>query len=166
DLIIIVLKSTLDFRRFIEMSYIPNVLIIVIASVLLVAILVSIGYLLYYRFSAQKSLDEHRIKKTNLPTPLNFIFICLIVASFIGNIISIISFATMKDQDQEKFYSQSSIGELSSEFQYIKDEVITNLRPEYEVISHQSNEFIMYYAKINEIIKDSNTFLPNYIVYI
>ncbi len=166
DRIIIVSKNILDYRRLKDMNYIPNILVIIIASVLLVAILVSLGYLLYYRLSAQKSLDKERTRRTNLPSPLNFIFTCLIVASFIGNVISIIGFITLKDQEQEQFYSQSSIGEIGSEFQYIKDQVITNLRPEYEVLSHQSNEFIMYYARINEIIKDSNTFLPNYIVYI
>lgn len=139
--------------------------IIVLIKILIsaIALLSSLAYTFYYKRKAQKTLDVNA-KRSNLPPPLVFIFTTLLVASLIGNIFSVIGFSTSKYE--ENHYNNLSIGELSSEYQYIKDEVIKGLKAEYKVTSKKSEDFIIYYAKINDVIKDSTPFLPNFVIYI
>lgn len=136
---------------------------ILIIALIVVALLIGFGYLFFYKKSAQKRLTGEKIK-TNLPTPLNFILITLLIASFIGNIL----FMMNRPNSNRNFnqYNYSIMGKLRSEYQYIEDEVIKGLRPEYIVISKEQNDFIIYYAKIIDVLKDQSHFLPNYIIYI
>lgn len=141
-----------------------GIIILIIFLIIAIALLSGLAYTFYYKRRAQKTLEDNS-KRTNLPAPLVFVVTTLLIASIIGNVFSIVGFSGNKNYDNNN-YNTLSIGEISSEYQYIKDEVINGLKAEYIVSSKQSNDFIIYYAKINDAIKDTRPFLPNYIVYI
>lgn len=124
-------------------------------------LIIGFVYLLIYRYQAQKALKSNKKRKFKLPTPQTFILIILLTASLLGNIFSIFN-----NTNEVPFYQSTSLGNVSSEYKYIEDEVINGLRGEYEVSSTESNDFIMYYATIREELEIENPLLAKYIVYI
>lgn len=135
---------------------------LVILVILGFFIVVSFLYFLIYRYQAQKTLISSNNRRFKLPVPQTFILIILLVASLLGNAFSIFN----KNTKSIPFYQVVSQGEISSEYKYIEDEVIRDLRGEYEVSSVESNNFIMYYAMIKDELISGNPLLAKYIIYI
>ncbi|MFA5692414.1 MAG: hypothetical protein WC907_02260 [Acholeplasmataceae bacterium] len=146
----------------------------IIPILILLILIVSTAYILYFKYRAQKAIDNPNIKRINLPAPLNFILSVLLVGIFLASGVGIYNLVSTNnnknnptsegDHHQTDDYHILSSGELASEFNYIKSEVIEGKRTEYELVINESNDFTLYYAKLKEPI--TNNFLPKYIIYI
>jgi len=140
-----------------------------ISVLILLILIISIVYIFYFKYRAQKSLNNSNIKRSNLPTPLNFILSIFLAGIFLVGGVGVMNLLTNNDNkfnssNKTENYHILNNGELSSEFNYIETEVIKGIRPEYDLSVDYSNDFILYYAKLKDSV--TNYFLPKYIIYI